>query len=140
MTLPTSISDLEAFARECIAAGRYPDDQHPFRLFQCHACGVAAFQVTIEHHTGSTQGDFKGMIWGTCAQCGRRERLFSFTGEHRKWLSEEKPACACGDQSFLVGICERIEGEKGLPGFFDEGVVVGKCNRCGRNRAIVCTD
>jgi hypothetical protein len=27
-----------------------------------------------------------------------------------------------------------------LSGFFDEGVVVGKCSECGRNRVIVYTD
>jgi hypothetical protein len=27
-----------------------------------------------------------------------------------------------------------------LLGFFDEGVVVGKCSDCGRNRALVHTD
>jgi hypothetical protein len=27
-----------------------------------------------------------------------------------------------------------------LKGFFDEGVVVGKCSQCGRNRALVHTE
>jgi hypothetical protein len=27
-----------------------------------------------------------------------------------------------------------------MMGFFDEGVVVGTCSRCGRNRALVHTD
>jgi hypothetical protein len=35
---------------------------------------------------------------------------------------------------------ERIERDDGMIGFFDEGVVVGKCSRCGRNRALVYTD
>ncbi len=140
MTQPTSLSDLEAFARQRIAADRYPNDYHFFRLFGCDACGVVGFETTIEHHTGSEKGDFKGIIWGECVQCGSRKRLFSFTGEHRKWLREEKPVCECGNGSFVVGECERIEGDEGLMGFFDEGVVVGQCDRCGRNRALVYTD
>ena len=140
MTGPVSLSDLEAFARQQIAAQRYPDDHHPFRVFACDECGVVAFELTIEHHSGSVEGGFKGVIWGVCTQCGDRKQLFRFTGEHRKRLREEQPVCECGHAGFLVAECERIEGEKGLAGFFDEGVVVGKCSRCGRNRAFVYTD
>jgi hypothetical protein len=55
-------------------------------------------------------------------------------------LRKEKPVCECGNTHFLVAICERIEGEEGLAGFFDEGVIVGQCSRCSRNRAFVYTD
>jgi len=136
----TSLSDLEAFAKKRIAAHRYPDDYHFFTPFKCDACGAVPFELTIEHHTGSKKGNFKGMIWGECTECGSRKRVFSFTGEHRKQLREEKPACGCGNASFLVGECERIGGDEGVMGFFDEGVVVGKCSHCGRNRALVYTD
>jgi hypothetical protein len=135
-----SPQDLEAFARDCIAAHRYPNDHHPWRLFACDVCGAVGFQLTIEHHTGSTSRDFKGVIWGDCAECGARKRLFSFTGQHRKQLREERPVCPCGSSIYVVGMCERIEGDEGLSGFFDEGVVVGQCCRCGRNRACVYTD
>ena len=140
MTRPASLADLEAFARECLAAHRYPHDHHPFRLFTCDACGVVGFAVTIEHHTGSKKGDFKGVIWGECSQCGSRKQLFRFTGDHRRQLRTEKPVCECGGTSFVVGECERIEGGEGLMGFVDEGVVVGKCCLCGRGRALVYTD
>ena len=140
MTQPISLSDLEAFARKCIAAHRYPDDYHSFRLFKCDQCGVVAFEITIEHHTGSKKGDFKGVIWGECVECGSRKRLFSFTGKHRRLLREEKPVCKCGNRNYVLGECERIEGDEGGMGFFDEGVVVGKCVRCDQNRAFVYTD
>jgi hypothetical protein len=39
-----------------------------------------------------------------------------------------------------VGECERIEGDEGLMGFFDEGVVAGMCAQCQRNRVLVETD
>jgi hypothetical protein len=136
----TLLSDLEAFARKRIAAQRYPDDYHFFTPFRCDACGVVPFELTIEHHTGSKKGNFKGVIWGECTECGNRKRLFSFTGEHRERLREEKPVCRCGNESFLVAECERIERDEGVMGFFDEGVVVGKCSHCGRNRALVDTD
>ena len=140
MAEPRSTDDLEAFARDCIAAHRYPNDRHPYTRVACDVCGAVGFQLTIEHHTGSTPGDFKGVIWGDCAECGARKRLFSFTGHHRKHLREEQPVCPCGNASYILGVCERIEGEEGLSGFFDEGVVVGQCARCRRNQAFVYTD
>jgi hypothetical protein len=133
-------AELEAYARARIAADRYPGDHHVFHLFRCDACGVAPFALTIEHHTGSRQGDFKGIIWGECAICGSRKRLFSFTGAHRARLRDEKPVCRCGQASFYAGECERIEGDAGLAGFVDEGVVVGKCAHCGRKRVLAYTD
>jgi hypothetical protein len=55
-------------------------------------------------------------------------------------MRDEKPKCKCGHEQFYVGECERIERDEGVMGFVDEGVVVGKCFRCGRNRAFVYTD
>jgi hypothetical protein len=135
-----SVAGLRAFARECLAADRYPQDRHTWRLFTCEACGAGSFAVVLEHHSGSKTGDFKGVIWGTCQACGRRQQLFRFTGEHRQRLRNEAPACRCGGQTFCVGEYERIEGDGGLVGFFDEGVVVGQCCQCGRSQAFVYTD
>jgi len=73
-------------------------------------------------------------------QCGVEKLLFSFTGGHRKKVRAEKPRCVCRNDSFLVGECERIEGDEGLMGFFDEGVVVGTCAICGKNRVFFFTD
>ena len=137
---PSSLSDLEAFAKDQIDAHRYPDDVHIFKPFQCDACGIVPLEMIIEHHTGSQEGDFKGEIHGTCTECGSEKLHFRFTGENRKRLRREKPDCECGNGSFLVGECERIEGEGGLKGFFDEGVVVAKCSRCGRNRVLIHTE
>lgn len=133
-------SDLEVFAKECIAADHYPHDCHSFARFKCRICGVVPFELGIEHHTGSKRRDFKGVILGECSERGGQERLFSFTGEHGTRSREEKPACTCGSTSFFAGNCERIEGDEGLRGFFDEGVIVGQCSRCGRNQAFVYTD
>lgn len=135
-----TLSDLEAFARTCIAAQRYPGDAHFFKPFRCDTCGVVPFELSIEHHTGSKKGNFRGTITGRCSECGDTKRVFSFTGKHREPLREERPACKCGHTEFIVAECERIERDDGMIGFFDEGVVVGKCSRCGRNRALVYTD
>jgi hypothetical protein len=135
-----SVAALEAFAQKSINAERYPGDYHHFRLFRCQSCGVVPLELTIEHHTGSRDGDFKGVILGRCLACGTEERIFSFTGAHRKPQYKETPACACGNKQFFVGECERIERDEGILGFFDEGVVVGMCAQCGRNRALVYTD
>lgn len=136
----TALSDLEAFAKQRIAAQRYPNDYHFFTPFKCDDCEVVPFALIIEHHTGSTKKNFRGEIFGLCSECGSRKRVFSFTGAHRKRMREERPTCKCGHTEFLVGECERVEGDEGVMGFFDEGVVVGKCSGCGRNRVFVYTD
>jgi ribosomal protein S27E len=140
MVQTPSFSGLEGFARKTLDADRHPGDYHRFRLVRCPTCGVVPFALTIEHHTGSRKGNFKGRILGRCSDCNQETRIFSFTGEHRKFLREEKPRCRCGSRSFFAGECERIERDEGLMGFFDEGVLVGQCAECGRNRALVHTD
>ena len=133
-------SDLEAYSKGLLEAERYPNDYHLFKLFDCDQCGVVPFELVIEHHTGSKEGDFKGKITGLCTECGSNKALFSFTGNQRKKVREEKPICACGKMAFIVGDCERIEDDEGLMGFFDEGVVAGQCVDCGRNQILVMTD
>ena len=122
------------------SATRYDGCMDEHYHFRCDRCGVVPFAVTIEHHSGSKAGDFKGVIRGECAECATQKTLLSFTGQHRRRLREEKPVCRCGNGTFVAAECERIEGDGGLLGFFDEGVVVGQCPRCGRNRALVHTD
>jgi hypothetical protein len=132
--------NLEDFARDCISASNYPKDDHYFTLFTCNSCRKSIFRLTIEYHSGSETWNFRGIIWGECSDCGYLGRLFTFTGEHRNMLREERPVCDCGGRNFVMGMCERYEGEEGLAGFFDEGVIVGKCCDCHRNRAFVYTD
>jgi len=134
------LSDLEKYAGKCIAAHRYPNDVHMFSAKKCPTCRIVPFELTIEHHSGSKKKNFRGVIFGTCTRCNNTARIFSFTGDHRTSEREEKPVCKCGGVHFLVGECERIERDDGLLGFFDEGVVVGKCVECGSNRAFVYTD
>ena len=133
-------SQLEAFARNSIDARRYPNDYHRFTLFRCKSCGVVPLVLTIEHHTGSRKGDFKGAIFARCSECGAEERVFSYTGSHREPLRKEYPRCKCGSKQFYAGECERIERDDGPFGFFDEGVVVGMCSDCGRKQAFFHTD
>lgn len=140
MEQPVSLGELDEFAKQCINADNYPDDYHVFSLFHCQSCKNSEFRLTIEHHTGSKEWNFKGIIWGECTACGYLGRLFTFTGDHRKFLREEHTVCECFNNSFTVGQCERIEGEKGIPGYFDEGVIVGKCCSCRRNKVLVYTD
>ena len=134
------LSDLQSYAENCIAAQHYPNDYHFFNPAKCFVCGVVPLALIIEHHTGAKPGNFKGNIFGHCMDCGEQTRIFSFTGSHRKPVFEEKPACQCGSVHFLVGECERIERDEGQLGFFDEGVVVGKCFQCGQKHAFVYTD
>ena len=140
MKQPESLSELDDFAKQCINSQNYPNDNHIFSLYYCNSCKSSAIRLTIEHHTGSEEWNFKGIIWGECAECGYLMRLFTFTGSHREKLRDERPVCDCGSRTFIAGQCERIEGEQGIPGFFDEGVIVGKCTLCNRNRTFVFTD
>jgi hypothetical protein len=136
-----SLSDLDDFARECINSKAYPDDIHNFSTYTCSSCKVStSFRLLVEHHTGSVESNFRGIIWGECSECGYLMRLFTYTGTHRQMLIEEQVVCECGNRSFLAGLCERTESEKGIPGFFDEGVVVGKCTQCNLNSVIVYID
>lgn len=140
MENPETISELDDFARESIGSQNHPDDDHKFTLFECSSCKSSKFRLTIEHHTGSEEWNFRGIIWGECAGCGYLMRLFTFTGDSRQWLREDRPECECGNRTYTVAMCERYEGEQGIPGFFDEGVIVGKCEDCGLKRTIVFTD
>ena len=135
-----SLTDLKSFAKERIAADHYPHDYHTFTPFECRNCGVVPIELSFEHHSGSKKGKFKGVITGRCSRCASEERLFSFTGEGRERLRVQNPVCKCGGTEFLAGNCERIEGDEGLWGFFDEGIIVGQCSHCGKNHAFVYTD
>lgn len=135
-----SLASLKSYAEEQLAAHRYPNDRHTFRPAGCDNCGVAAVVVTINHHTGSVKGDFKGQIVTKCTICGQETSFLAFTGPHRKPEREISPTCQCGHNAFLVAECERFEKDEGIPGFFDEGVIVGQCAACGRNHTFVFTD
>ena len=135
-----SLSDLEAYAKKRIAAHRFPNDFHTFVMYKCDTCGVVPLRLAVEHHTGSKKSSFRGVIHGVCSECASVKRVFSFTGQHRERIREEIPKCKCGHDQFFVGECERIERDDGMMGFFDEGVVVGKCPNCNRKRTFVHTD
>jgi len=137
---PDIISELGDYARQCINGQNHPHDYHKFTLFRCNSCRSSRLRLTIEHHTGSEEWNFRGIIWGECASCGYLQRVFTFTGEHRQGIGDERPECECGNRSFISGMCERFEGEEGIPGFFDEGVIVGKCTICNRKRTFVFID
>ena len=135
-----SLSALFNYGRKCLSAQRHPGDHYPFRPFACSVCGVKPLTLNIEHHTGSAKNDFKGVVDGRCSACGTETRVFSFTGEHRRPEREERPVCTCGSTDFLAGVVEHIEGDEGLPGFFDEGVIVAQCAACGRVTALLYID
>jgi hypothetical protein len=133
------LQDIQGFARKRILADQHPEDVHTFTIVQCEKCGVVPFNLTIERHSGAKKTSFRGIISAECS-CGRQQVIFSFTGNHRRPEERVVPVCVCGSESFIVCECERFDGADGLPGFFDEGVVVGKCSKCGRNQVFVYTD
>jgi hypothetical protein len=140
MAETVNFSQLREFALRELGAAAYPHDTHYFRLYDCNLCGVVPLALNIEHHTGSKKASFKGVISGECTICGVNKQVFKFTGNQRTPQKVQKPKCSCGSDRFYVANCERYEGEQGMPGFFDEGVIVGQCAECGKLRAFVYTD
>ena len=134
------LATLERYARESLDAEQYVGDIHRFVLANCPGCGLVPMSLTIEHHSGSKKGNFRGVVWGSCQSCKKEHRIFSYTGTHRKLTRKVNPSCRCGNAFFVVGECQRFEGEEGLVGFFDEGVLVGQCVACRHNQAFIYMD
>lgn len=133
-------AELAQFARKCLGYAGASEARFEFRSFHCPSCLGAEFVVVVEHHTGSRPANFRGKIRGRCLACGSEAQLYSFTGRRRRLLRETPVVCNCGQELFVVGEGERFEDEEGLPGFFDEGVVVARCIGCGRNHVVVEID
>jgi len=55
--------DLEEFARQMIHTDDHSDDDHVFTVYRCHSCNKPEFRITIEHHTGSKDWNFRVIIW-----------------------------------------------------------------------------
>lgn len=141
MSVPPDLPALEVFAAECLAAERFPDDYHVFTPKECPgSCGLRPLEVEVRHHAGSEEHDFTGEVLGRCPRCGTEGRVLAILSGDRTVVREERPVCACGGRTFYVAEMERIEGDEGLPGFFDEGVLIGQCAACGRYRVFVHTD
>jgi len=66
--------------------------------------------------------------------------LLSFTGPHRRSERAEAMMCPCRSTKLSIAMCGRYKCEDGIPGFFDEGVIVGKCTDCLRNVVVALTD
>ena len=137
---PNELEDLKRYALKRIDSKRFPNVNHTFNLLICDSCGFVPLLLTIEHHSGSRKGNFRGVIYAECTLCRAHKRVFSFTSSKRTVERREHPVCRCGNTAFLGCECDRIEGEGGLADFFDEGVVVGKCMNCGQNQMFVETD
>jgi len=130
-------SELRRFAEERLNAARYPDCIHRFDVIQCDGCTGIALEVAIERHPGDRPGNFRGVLWVTCADCGSRHAAMGVTALTRQPVSDvEHPVCDCGERVYHVARCERWEDW----GFFDEGTVVARCRGCGELRALVDTD
>ncbi|MFW9958222.1 MAG: hypothetical protein ACFFCT_09125 [Candidatus Odinarchaeota archaeon] len=137
--------DLEEYAKEQINASAYPDDDHRCFLYPCSNCNrVVPFNVRISYSVACDDArpanDFAGTVYGTCIQCNQEQNLFSIKRGNYTEKVQEYPVCSCGSDAFILCMCERYEGPSGLTGFFDEGVLVGKCETCGTFNTFLCTD
>jgi hypothetical protein len=137
--------DIEDYAKEQINAAAYPDDIHQCSLFHCSTCQrVMPFSLRIsysEAFDGKRPAyDFAGTVYGTCSKCGQELVLLSIRLDNHAEEEQEHPVCICGSDTFILCMCDRYEGPSGLQGFFDEGVLVGKCETCGAFKTFLYTD
>jgi len=140
-----SDDELEEYAKEQIGASAYPDDKHVCSFFKCEQCGATvplALDISYSQACDNARPalDFAGTVRSTCSKCGSVETIFSIIRGQHPEEEQEHPVCSCGSDTFLVCMCERYEGAQGLQGFFDEGVIVGKCSACGNLRTFLFTD
>jgi len=112
--------------------------------FTCDVCGWVALRMKITEYDDSQQHDFHGSVDGECAQFGSSWQLFEVAssrcvdGEwqnNRQIAKVEHPVCHCGGEAFYTAIYNLYESD-----FFDEGVLVGKCAKCGKNKVFVRLD
>jgi len=141
--MPTD--ELEDYAKEQINAGAYSDDVHTCTLFRCEKCErTVPFVIEISYSAACDKArpalDFAGTVSGTCGDCGMIQTLFSIKRGDYPEVEQEYPVCSCGSYTYITCLCERYEGASGLQGFFDEGVIVGKCATCGTHRTFLFID
>ena len=137
--------DLEEYAKEQINAAAYPDDDHRCVLFSCGNCNrIVPFKVRISYSVACDEArptyDFAGTVHGTCIRCNQEQVLFGIIRDNQPENEQEHPVCSCGSDAFILCMSERYEGPSGLAGFFDEGVLVGKCETCGTFKTFLYTD
>jgi hypothetical protein len=139
-----TFQDLEEYTKEQINAAAYPDDDHRCFLYPCSNCKrVVPFSVRISYSAACDSArpayDFAGTVYGTCIQCNQEQILFGITRDNHPEEEQEHPTCSCGSDAFILCMCERYEGLSGLTGFFDEGVLAGKCETCGAFKTFLYT-
>ena len=135
-----SLSDLIAFALQSLKAEFTPEETYTPALYGCTTCGAVPLRLTIMHQSCSTEMDFKGTILGTCFECANTEEKFHYTRPESDPGPKEEPSCECGNPYFFMLGVERFEADGGVPWFFDDGVIVGKCSQCGKCRQFVSYD
>ena len=129
-------SALQEYAEKRLNASAYEDCTHKFDLWECGKCGGISFVATIERHESDVPGDFHGILRTSCP-CGSAEVKLNVLAEGAVGVKAiGKPRCACGRDTFHIGICERWENWS----FFDEGTVVAMCGACGAMVDLVDTD
>lgn len=140
-----SDNELEEYAKLQINAAAYADDVHICNHFECGQCKeVVPFTLRISYSDACDDArpaqDFAGTVFGTCSKCGSTDSIFGIIRGNWPETEQEHPVCSCGSDSFILCMCERYEGAYGLQGFFDEGVLVGRCSNCGIPRTFLFTD
>lgn len=138
-------NDLEEYAKKQINASAYSDDIHICNQFRCKQCAdIVPFSLLISYSEACDNmrpaQDFAGTVHSTCSKCGSKGVVLCIKRGEYSEVEQEIPRCSCGSDTFFLSMCERYEGAYGLEGFFDEGVLVGKCSRCGNLKTFLFID
>ncbi|MBN2229065.1 MAG: hypothetical protein JW779_05680 [Candidatus Thorarchaeota archaeon] len=117
---------------------------HICNQFRCKQCSSDIFSLRISYSIASDRKrpaqDFAGTVHSRCSTCGSTGIVLSIIRGENPEDEQETPRCSCGSDTFILCMCERYEGVEGLQGFFDEGVLVGKCSDCGSLKTFLFTD
>lgn len=108
------------------------------RVFLCDCdCGGMTFYTIVEPDLAARRGRFNGRVLATCEECGDRSLFLSVLPQHPDTGGQvaEVLACECGNHTFHLGMGELFDD-----GFFDMGLVVGRCTNCLQPRVVVETD
>ncbi|MCP4872392.1 MAG: hypothetical protein GY898_27145 [Proteobacteria bacterium] len=130
-------NELNAFALNRLNASAYADCSHRFRLLSYEQCKELALRLTVERHAGDTPGDFQGRLRYLCVACAHCGFVLGSVGMRpAEVLDVSDWACqACAHDICLAASVDRWD-----EGFFDEGTVVSRCEKCEALAPVVDTD
>ena len=114
---------------------RLPTDTFSGGQRSCKGCEGKVFKVVVETHEESEPDNFAGRILSTCVACGEEVDALGVYGAPREAAQTRRAGCKCGSDSFAIVQVVRFD-----EGFFDNGVIVAGCAKCGKEEILARTE